>query len=51
MKTIFQDLEYLRKATKDKEAKQIVKELEENFHLLRTKSGLSQLMGKKRLQK
>ena len=51
MKTIFQDLEYLRKEIKDKEAKKIVKELEENFHLLRTKSGLSQLMGKKKLAK
>ena len=34
MKTIFQDLEYLRQEVKDKEAKKIVKELEENFHLL-----------------
>ena len=51
MKTIFQDLEYLRENVKDKEAKRIVKELEENFHLLKTKSGLSQLMGKKKLAK
>ena len=51
MKTIFQDLEYLHKEVKDKKAKSIIKELEENFHLLKTKSGLSQLMNKKKLAK
>jgi len=51
MKTIFQDLEYLKKNLEDKKAQKIVKELEENMHLLKTKSGLSQLMGKKKLAK
>ena len=51
MKTIFQGLEYLRKEIKDKKAKKTIKELEENFHLLKTKSGLSQLIGKKKLAK
>src|SRR5210317_1954308 len=51
MKTIFQDLAYLRKEVKDKEAQEIIQELEENFHLLKTKSGLSKLMGKKKLAK
>ena len=51
MKTIFQDLDYLKKNVEDKKAQKIVKELEENIHLLKTKSGLSQLMGKKKLAK
>ena len=51
MKTIFQDLEYLHSEVKDKKAQKILKELEKNFHLLKTKSGLSQLMGKKKLAK
>ncbi|CAA6801605.1 MAG: Probable UDP-galactose-lipid carrier transferase [uncultured Sulfurovum sp.] len=51
MKTIFEDIEYLKKELDDKKAKKILNELEENIHLLKTKSGLSQLMGKKRLAK
>jgi polyphosphate kinase 2 (PPK2 family) len=51
MKTIFQDLEYLSKEIEDKKAKKILKELEQNIHLLKTKSGLSQLMSKKKLSK
>ena len=51
MKTIFQDIEYLRKNVKDKESKSILKELEKNFQLLRTKSGLTQLMNQKKLAK
>ena len=51
MKTIFQDLEYLNKKIEDEKAKNILKELEQNIHLLKTKSGLSQLMSKKKLAK
>jgi polyphosphate kinase 2 (PPK2 family) len=51
MKTIFQDLEYLNKNIEDKKAKKILKELEQNIHLLKTKSGLTQLMNKKKLAK
>ena len=48
MKTIFQDIEYLSKKVKDKESIKIIKELKENFNLLKSKSGLSQLLGKKK---
>ena len=51
MQTIFQDIEYLKKNTEDKKSKSILKELEQNFHLLKTKSGLTQLMNKKKLAK
>jgi len=51
MKTIFQDLEYLKKNVEDKKAQKIVKELEQNIHLLKTKSGLSQLMSRKKMAK
>ncbi|WP_294951075.1 polyphosphate kinase 2 [Sulfurovum sp.] len=51
MKTIFQDLGYLKEHTKDEDAKGYIKELEHNFKLLRTKSGLSQLLKKKKLAK
>ena len=51
MKTIYQDLEYLKKNVKDEKLKKTVKELEKNFQLLRTKSGLTQLLGKKKLAK
>jgi len=51
MKTIFQDLESLHNHVQEEEAKKILTELEQNFHLLRTKTGLMQLMQKKRLQK
>lgn len=51
MKTIFQDLGYLKKEAEDKKAKKIFKELEQNIHFLKTKSGLSQLMSKKKLAK
>ena len=51
MKTIFQDIEYLNKNVEDKKSKEILKELEQNFHLLKTTSGLSQLMNKKKLAK
>jgi len=51
MKTIFQDIEYLSKKVKDKESTKIIKELKENFNLLKSKSGLSQLLGKKKLAK
>ena len=51
MKTIFEDLEYLKKHIRDKDAKEFVKELEFNFKLLRTKSGLSKLLKKKKLYK
>jgi len=51
MKTIFQDLEYLKEELKDKKAQKILKELKDNIHLLKTKSGLTQLMGKKKLAK
>ena len=51
MKTIFQDLEYLHSHVENEEAKKILTELEQNFHLLRTKSGLTQLMKKKKIAK
>jgi len=51
MKTIFQDLDYLKKSIDDKKAQKILKELEGNIHLLKTKSGLTQLMNKKKLAK
>jgi len=51
MKTIFEDLNYLKKHVRDKDAKEFVKELEFNFKLLRTKSGLSKLLKKKKLAK
>ena len=51
MKTIFEDLDYLKKHIRDKDAKEFVKELEFNFKLLRTKSGLSKLLKKKKLSK
>ena len=51
MKTIFEDLEYLKKHVRDKDAKAFVEELEFNFKLLRTKSGLSKLLKKKKLSK
>ena len=51
MKTIFEDLEYLKKHVRDKDAKAFVEELEYNFKLLRTKSGLSKLLKKKKLSK
>ena len=51
MKTIFQDIDYLKKNTDDKKAQKILKELEDNVHLLKTKSGLTQLMSKKKLAK
>ena len=51
MKTIFQDIEFLEGNVKGKESKKILKELKKNFQLLRTKSGLSQLMSKKKLAK
>ena len=51
MKTIFQDLDDLDRHVQDKEGKKILKELEQNFHLLKTKEGLKQLMQKKRIAK
>ncbi len=51
MKTIFQDIEYLKEHVKEKEAQKVLKELEKNFQLLRTQSGLSQLLQKKKLAK
>ena len=51
MKTIFEDLHYLKEHIRDKDAKEFVKELEFNFKLLRTKSGLSKLLKKKKLSK
>lgn len=51
MKTIFQDLEYLHSHVQDEDAKKILTELEQNFHLLRTKNGLMQLMSKKKIAK
>jgi polyphosphate kinase 2 (PPK2 family) len=51
MKTIFEDIEYLKKSTDDKKSKSILKELEQNIHLLKTKSGLTQLLNKKKLAK
>ena len=51
MKTIFEDLDYLKEHIRDKDAKEFVKELEFNFKLLRTKSGLSKLLKKKKLSK
>jgi len=50
-KTIFQNLEALKNTVQDKEGQKIPKELEQNFHLLKSKEGISQLLGKKRLQK
>ena len=38
-------------AYKDKKAKKVLKELEQNIHLLKTKSGLTQLMNKKKMAK
>jgi len=51
MKTIMKNLEYLRENIKDDKALEVVKELENSFKLLRTKSGLSQLLKKKKLAK
>jgi len=51
MKTIFEDLDYLKEHIRDKDAKEFVQELEYNFKLLRTKSGLSKLLKKKKLSK
>ncbi|HEY9189292.1 MAG TPA: polyphosphate kinase 2, partial [Sulfurovum sp.] len=52
MKTIFQDLQALDEAIKENgQAKKILKELEEKFHLLRTKDGIAQLVSKKKLAK
>lgn len=51
MRTIFGFLEHLRKEIKDEEAQKVLKELEANIRLLKTKSGLSQLLGKKKLAK
>ncbi len=48
---IFQDLDYLAKEVNDKKVKGVLKELEENLRMLKTKSGLSQLMNKKKLAK
>ncbi len=44
-------LTYLKKNVEDKKSKGIIKELEKNIHLLKTKSGLTQLMNKKKLAK
>ncbi len=51
MKMIFQDLELLKKHVDSKEAKRALSDLEKNFRLLRTKSGLAQLLKKKKLRK
>ena len=51
MKTIYQNIEALRKHIKDPKAKEDLAELEKNFQLLRTQSGLSQLLRKKKLAK
>ena len=51
MKTIFQDIEYLEKNVEGEETKKVLDELKKNMKLLRTKSGLSQLMSKKKLAK
>ena len=52
MKTIFQDLQALGDTVKENgEAKKILKELEEKFHLLRSKDGIAQLVSKKKLAK
>jgi len=51
MKTIFQNLEALKELTDKKEAKELINELEDSFKLLRTKSGLTKLMQKKKLSK
>jgi len=53
MKTISQNLNYLKKSLKDKDkdVKKAVEELEKSFELLKTKSGLSQLLKKKKLAK
>ncbi len=51
MKTIFQNIEYLKEHIKDDDAKKVIKELESSLKLLKTKSGLSQLLKKKKLAK
>jgi polyphosphate kinase 2 len=51
MNTIFEGLKNLKKIVTDEEAINTVKELEKNFQLLRTISGLSQLISRKKLAK
>jgi polyphosphate kinase 2 len=51
MNTIFQNIEYLKKEIESENAQKVIRELERDFQLLRTKSGLSQLLKKKKLAK
>jgi polyphosphate kinase 2 len=51
MKILFQDLERLRKQVKAKEGKKILDNLNRDIQLLKTNSGLTQLMGKKKIAK
>ena len=51
MKTIFQQLAYLKTKAADKETAKTVNELEEQIRLLRTRSGLTRLLRKKKLAK
>ena len=51
MKTIFQDIDALKKIVTDNEGQKIIKELEKNFHLLKTKEGIGQLLSKKKMAK
>ena len=51
MKTIFQDLDDLDRHVKGREGNRILKELEQNFHLLKTREGLKQLIRKKKIAK
>lgn len=51
MKTIFDSLKQLRKEVQEKKATLLLDELEKSFHLLKTKSGLTQLLNKKKLSK
>jgi polyphosphate kinase 2 len=51
MKTIYEKLEHLEKSLDDDKLKKSVEEIKRDFALLRTKSGLSQLLKKKKLSK
>lgn len=51
MRTIIEDVEFLNTHINDEEGKKVLEELKQNLQLLRTKSGLKQLLGKKKLAK
>ena len=51
MNTIVEDLAYLKKQIQDEKVQKVVEDLEDKYQKLRTKSGLKQLVGKKKLAK